>query len=416
MKKILILGGTPQQIKLVNAANRMGYYTIVCDYLKDSPAKKIADKSYMFDIKDVDRIVEMCQKENVEGVICGYIDPCQRPYQEICERLKLPCYGTKEQFYLMTDKHAFKKMCKENNVDTIKEYTEEDLKKHQIDYPVFVKPVDSRGSRGQSVCYSGKELLDAIKFAKDESSNGDILIEKYMKGAHEFQVTYFFIEGEAYLIRTVDSYCGLEEDKMEKVVACAVSPSKYTELYLTNAHENVVKMFKSMGFKNGPIFMQGFEDHGRFRFFDPGLRFPGVDYENIYKSVFNIDIMEAMVNFAMNGNCANIRLPKNGFLLNGKRAAVLFPTLSAGNIKSISGFEEVSCDQSVVSILPRCVEGEKIAWTYNVNQRMAEVDLLSENTVELKHKIDEIQHKLIVLDTNGANMNYRYFDVERIDN
>ena len=47
---------------------------------------------------------------------------------------------------------------------------------------------------------------------------------------------------------------------------------------------------------------------------------------------------------------------------------------------------------------------------------MAEVDLLSENTVELKHKIDEIQHKLIVLDTNGANMNYRYFDVERIDN
>ena len=279
----------------------------------------------------------------------------------------------------------------------------------------FMKHIGSVGTGlGQAV----RDRIERrnIKFAKDESSNGDILIEKYMKGAHEFQVTYFFIEGEAYLIRTVDSYCGLEEDKMEKVVACAVSPSKYTELYLTNAHENVVKMFKSMGFKNGPIFMQGFEDHGRFRFFDPGLRFPGVDYENIYKSVFNIDIMEAMVNFAMNGNCANIRLPKNGFLLNGKRAAVLFPTLSAGNIKSISGFEEVSCDQSVVSILPRCVEGEKIAWTYNVNQRMAEVDLLSENTVELKHKIDEIQHKLIVLDTNGANMNYRYFDVERIDN
>ena len=39
-KKILILGGTPQQIKLVNAAKKMGLYTIVTDYLENSPAKK----------------------------------------------------------------------------------------------------------------------------------------------------------------------------------------------------------------------------------------------------------------------------------------------------------------------------------------------------------------------------------------
>ena len=55
----------------------------------------------------------------------------------------------------MTDKHAFKKMCIENGVGTIKEYQEND---HDIEFPVFVKPVDSRGSRGQSVCYSYEEL------------------------------------------------------------------------------------------------------------------------------------------------------------------------------------------------------------------------------------------------------------------
>lgn len=413
-KKILILGGTPQQIKLVNAAKKMGLYTIVTDYLENSPAKKIADKSYMYNIKDVDDIVSMCKMEKVNGVICGYIDPCQRPYQEICEKLKLPCYGTKEQFYKMTDKHAFKKMCIDNGVDVIPEYTVEDIMRGNIEYPVFVKPVDSRGSRGQSVCYTEDELKKAIQYAKVESSNGDILIEKYMKNAHEFQVTYFFIAGEPYLIRTVDSYCGTEDSHMEKVVACAISPSKFTQVYLENAHDKVVKMFKKMGFENGPIFMQGFEDNGVFRFFDPGLRFPGVDYENVYKKVYGIDIMEAMINFAIQGNCGDIKLPKDGVWIKEKRAAVLFPTLAAGIIKKIEGFDEVLKDENVVSLYPRCEVGEQIEWTFNVNQRMAEVDIVCDTTEELKKKIDDIQKLLIVSDVKNQNMTYQYFDVSRI--
>ena len=125
-QKLLILGGTAQQIKLVEAAKKMGVYTIVTDYLVDSPAKKVADEAWMLNIKDVDQIVERCKKEQMNGVICGYIDPCQRPYQQICEALNLPCYGTKDQFFYMTDKHAFKKMCVENGVDVIPEYTEEE--------------------------------------------------------------------------------------------------------------------------------------------------------------------------------------------------------------------------------------------------------------------------------------------------
>ena len=413
-KKILILGGTPQQIKLVNAAKKMGLYTIVTDYLENSPAKKIADKSYMYNIKDVDDIVSMCKMEKVDGVICGYIDPCQRPYQEICEKLKLPCYGTKEQFYKMTDKHAFKKMCIDNGVDVIPEYTDEDIMRGNIEYPVFVKPVDSRGSRGQSVCYTENELKKAIQYAKVESSNGDILIEKYMKNAHEFQVTYFFIAGEPYLIRTVDSYCGTEDSHMEKVVACAISPSKFTQVYLENAHDKVVKMFKKMGFENGPIFMQGFEDNGVFLFFDPGLRFPGVDYENVYKKIYGIDIMEAMINFAIQGNCGDIKLPKDGVWIKEKRAAVLFPTLAAGIIKKIEGFDEVLKDENVVSLYARCEVGEQIEWTFNVNQRMAEVDIVCDTTEELKKRIDDIQKLLVVSDVKNQNMTYQYFDVSRI--
>lgn len=141
---------------------------------------------------------------------CGWLDPCQRPYFQICKELNLPCYGDEEQFFKMTDKHAFKKMCEENNVDTIPEFSEDDIKAGCVQFPVFVKPVDSRGSRGQAVCYNMDELIPAMEFARSESSNGDFLVEKYIRGSQEFHVTYFFVDGEPYLLRTSDNYCGSE--------------------------------------------------------------------------------------------------------------------------------------------------------------------------------------------------------------
>ena len=39
MKKILLLGGSAQQLVAIRAAKDLGYYTIVCDYLSDNPGQ-----------------------------------------------------------------------------------------------------------------------------------------------------------------------------------------------------------------------------------------------------------------------------------------------------------------------------------------------------------------------------------------
>ncbi len=411
-KKLLILAGAGVHTKLVRAAQEMGVFTIVTDNVPNSPAKRIADKSYDIDIYDIDRLENICRAEKIDGVLSCFIDPCQRPYNELCERMGYFCYGTKEQFYLMTDKHAFKNMCIENGVDVIPEYHEDNIEK--ITFPVFVKPVDSRGSRGQTVCYSREELVKAVAFAKKESSNGDIIIEKYMKGANEFQVTYFFVDGEAFLLRTVDSYNGLEEKKLEKVVACAVSPSRFTDVYLKTTHKKVINMFKRMGIQNGPAFMQGFEDNGVFRFFDPGLRFPGVDYDLVYKEVFGIDITKTMISIALSGNCGETKLPKDGVYIHGKRAAVLFPTITAGTVGLREGISEIESMPEVISFLLRWEVGDIVPWSYNVNQRSAEIDILCDNTENLQNKINTIQKKYKVYNVDGKDMTYDVFDITRI--
>ena len=69
MKKLLVLGGTSISKEIVYAAHEMGIEVYVTDYYEDSPAKKIADKSFMVSATDVDAVVDLIKKESIDGVI-----------------------------------------------------------------------------------------------------------------------------------------------------------------------------------------------------------------------------------------------------------------------------------------------------------------------------------------------------------
>ena len=415
MNKLLVLGGANMHCKIVDAAKALHVFTGVTDYWVDSPAKKLADASYMLSINDVDNIVRLCKEESYNAVLSTHLDPGQRPYQRICEELGLPCFCTSEQVHLFTDKKAFKQLCVKNNVSVIDDYSPQDVVSGSAEYPVFIKPVDSRGSRAQTICYNKEDALKAVEIARNESSNGEVIIERYISDAQEVQVTYFVINGHPILIRTADSYCGRAEEGLQKVVACSVSPSRFTDTYLETAHPHVCNMIRNAGIQNGPVFMQGFYDNGVFRFFDPGIRFPGVEFEKVYTHEFNLDLMKMMVEFAINGDFSEQHLPDDIVQLNGKLAAILFPTVSSGVIGKIAGAKKILKMPEVISYTERHSIGEKVQWTFNVNQRMAEIVLLCDNLEHLKNTIDEIQRDYMVFDTTGALMSYGFFDPNRIE-
>ena len=41
-KKILLLGGSAQQVIAIKTAKELGYYTVLCDYLSDNPGQYVA--------------------------------------------------------------------------------------------------------------------------------------------------------------------------------------------------------------------------------------------------------------------------------------------------------------------------------------------------------------------------------------
>ena len=414
-KKLLVLAGAAVHCKGVEAAKKMGVYTIVTDYLETSPAKEIADEAWKLNIMDVDAIVEKCRAEKVDGVLSFCIDPAQRPYYEICKKLNVPCYGTGEQFFSLTDKPTFKKCCAESGLDIIPTYSVDDVLNDKCEYPIFVKPTDSRGSRGQAVCYNKDNLMAAIEVARKESSDGGVVIEKFMQGMDDFSMTYFVCNGVPYLIRTCDRYLGRIEDKLNKQCVGCIAPSKHTKLYLEHVHNKVVKFIETIGLKNGPIFMQGFVDGNKVRFYDPGLRFPGGEYERLLKEATGVDVISPLVEFALTGTMEKPKgISDKPYELNGHYTIQIPVTARPGTIKVFEGLDEISRNPKVTSAFTRYEAGKTVPDSGDIRQRICEVALVIDKDDSVSESVAWVHNTLVVLDEDDKDMLTSLVDTSKL--
>lgn len=418
-KKLLILAGADVHCKLVNAAKDLGVYTIVTDYLpvERAPAKQIADEYWMIDITDVDAIVARCRESKIDGVLAFCIDPAQHPYQQICEKLGLPCYGTAMQFDIMTDKRLFKDFCVENGVSVIPEYSLEDVKSGKAVFPLLVKPNITRGSRGQSICYNAGQVDGAIAVASKESSDGKYLIERYFGGKDDMSISYMVIGGKPYLFKIGDRILGKKEDNLDRQQISTILPSKHTDEYLQKVESRVVKMIQNLGMKFGAVFLQGFWDNDTedVYMYDPGLRFPGGDYDIVLCDATGFDNAKAFVEFALTGNVNSCYGdPRGMFRLAGDVGIILAIASKPGKIEVFEGIRQVSALPGVLSASQRNVEGDTIPATGDIRQRVAEFVAHLHSRSELKDFISKVYDLINIRDPEGNDMNISKVDIDKI--
>jgi biotin carboxylase len=415
-KKLLVLAGAGVHCKVVEAAREMGIYTIVTDYLADSPAKLIADESLMYNIFDIDDLVEFCRTNRVDGVLNFCVDPAQRPAYRIATRLNVPAFGSSEQVHVLTNKKRFKEICLDNGVDVIPTYTVEDVGTNRVVFPVLVKPVDSRGSRGTSVCYTSEQLVKALPGAKAESSNGEVIIEKYMSDNQDLTISYLVKDGNPILVSIGDRYSGREEDNLNRQLVCTIQPSRYADLYMDFVNDKVVNMIKSIGIKNGPVFMQGFVDGDTVRMYDPGIRFPGNEYERIHNKATGMNLVKSVISYVCGGPILSYDGRLHGsYDLNGLCALQYMINVRAGKIATFDGLKEIADHPNVIDVQQRHFVGDMVENTGDVRHRAGEISILVNRDVEeIIEVIKFVQSKLRVLDEEGRNMLISAFDYAKV--
>ena len=90
MKKVLLLGGSLFQVPSIETAKKMGYHTIVCDYLPDNPGQYVADEFYSVSTTDKDAVLDLARHLSIDGIVCYASDPAAPTAAYVAEQMGFP--------------------------------------------------------------------------------------------------------------------------------------------------------------------------------------------------------------------------------------------------------------------------------------------------------------------------------------
>lgn len=189
-KTILLLGGSRQQVVAIECAKRLGYRTVLCDYLPDNPGQYHADVFYQESTTDPELMLKIARKEHAQGVLAYASDPAALTQAYVAERMGLPTnpYASVEK---LSVKHLFRRHLHEAGLPCPKSTSlpadvtaEEAIAASEgMRLPVVLKPTDSSGSKGVTVLgeRDPKAFAAAVAHAGEFSRNRILELEEYIR-------------------------------------------------------------------------------------------------------------------------------------------------------------------------------------------------------------------------------------------
>ncbi len=414
-KKLLILGGSENEISLVQRAKELGIYAVVADYYEDyeiSPAKKFADEVWNASWADIDLMEKLCKEARIDGVVAGYSEFRVESQIKLCQRLGLPCYCTMEQLELTRDKRKFKDTCIANGVPVIHEYKSV---QEVSAYPVIVKPVDRGGSIGISVATNKEELIKAYEYAMEMSVTKDVIIEDYIYNATKIDLYYEIIDGEIIFL-TCNDTINAQNNGFSKVVQSSwLFPSKYASVLMEKADAPIRKMLKNMGITNGYIFISGFaDDAGNVAFFETGFRLCGGHLYDYYEALGHSSNLDLFITHALTGSCRNLRKNKEKMRSPDLKCIALNFYSKKGTISAIDGLEKVQKMPQCGLVLCNAHIGQVCNDDKAILPKVAMVHFWSTDPAELELCAQKAYEKVLVTGENGEDLIYDRIDTSVI--
>lgn len=205
MINLAIVGASYLQVPLIKKAKELGIVTHVFAWRANDEGEIIADFFYPISIVEKDEILEVCKKIGIDGICSIASDLAVKTVNYVAAKLglvgnSLSCTGKTTNKYNMRKAFSEKKL-------PIPKYclVDEKLDKDSMSLPVIVKPTDRSGSRGIMRLDAWSGFEEAVKNAKIQSLEKQIIVEEFVEGS-EYSVECISWEGEHTLLAITQKY------------------------------------------------------------------------------------------------------------------------------------------------------------------------------------------------------------------
>lgn len=275
VEAIAVIGANPYNKQLLEKAKEAGYRTILFPYGRDKRSRSLADKYYPVQATRINKVLSICRKENVVGVVANVLDETAEIVSRISSELGLHGipYGN---FIKIRDKCNVRKLT--DGIDGLSGiwYYEYDGKRMPPTYPCVVKPCISTGKIGVNIVFSADEFRDAVSYA-EKSGRGKVLVEEYIPGT-EFSVETISFESEHKVLQITDKESTNDKHRVEIAYH---QPATLPAEVIARVHRIVPEILRKIGYRDGAAhFDMKLTPEGKLSLIEINLRGGGDNISN----------------------------------------------------------------------------------------------------------------------------------------
>ncbi|NLJ99910.1 MAG: ATP-grasp domain-containing protein [Clostridia bacterium] len=311
MKKLLLLGGSAQQIPAIVYANKQGYYTVLCDYLPDNPGQHYASRFYCASTTDKEAVLEVAQREKVDGVVAYASDPAAPTAAYVAEKIGLPTNPYKS-VEILAYKDRFRGFLAANGFNCPRaqgfaSYEEAKESIHRFTLPVMIKPTDSSGSKGVRKVETLDELEGAYKAAFEQSRGKNIIIEEFIAMDHRYM-----IGGDCFVLNGQVVFWGLLNCHRDCDVNPLVPVGKSYPLYIAGdrierSKQEIQGLVDLLGIRFGGFNIEiMFDNRDKPYLIEVGPRSGGNMIPDLLSMITGVDLVAATVEAALGNSCMSL--------------------------------------------------------------------------------------------------------------
>ena len=416
-KKLLIISSDGSDRALMKAARELGLYVICCDKYDAtrSPTKAMADEAWEIDYSQTELVAEKCREAGVDGVIAAYAENRVDAACKISRAIARPFYATEEQLNLTRNKVLFKELCEKCDIPTPHNYKlsipPKDEEVDSIEFPVIVKPSDSGGRKGITVCYDKEQLTKAVDLALSESIYKDVVVEQFLKGT-EISAIYTIVDGKSSLSCLNDKYISEDQDSKGFLCTFVIAPSKFLKQYYEQVDPKVKEMLKAIGAENGVATFQMMACNEGIYIFEMGYRINGNNDFTIIEKENGLNYCHMLINYSLTGSMGDDLEKDNPFFK--KYHGTFVVLLHAGKITKLD-YEELKGIKGIEDIYFTKQLGDVVSDRATNVHKSGMIKFSAETIDEVKQLVHFIQTHLHIEDEYGNNMLFEEFDTSRLD-
>ncbi|KAH8172499.1 carboxyltransferase domain, subdomain A and B domain-containing protein [Sarocladium implicatum] len=313
LARVLVANRGEIAVRLIRSCQKLGITSIAIYTIEDadSPHVRMADESYRLQQRgsqgylDIDNIVDICRKQNIQGLIPGYgfLSEDTRFAAALQSAGVLFIGPSTESLSSFGLKHTARELAIAARVPVVPgtamiDSSDEALKAaEKLGYPIMIKATAGGGGMGLKTCHSASEVTEAVEAVKSRAGtlfrNSGFFVEKYVQNGRHIE-TQIFGNGLGDVVFLGERECSVQR-RHQKVVEECPSPFVIKHPEARNKlKECSVMLAASVRYKSaGTVEFLVDDDTGEIYFLEMNTRLQ-VEH-GITELCYGVDLVEMML-------------------------------------------------------------------------------------------------------------------------